>query len=243
MWIRSLGAGLMVAVLAACGAGSGDDALVVFAAASLTDAFDDVVEAFEAAHPDIDVATSYAGSSSLREQVLAGAPADVVATANETIMDELVAAGSVDTPVVFATNRLTIAVPAGNPGGVDGLDDLARAELLVGLCAPAVPCGSFARSMLDAAGVVASVDTEEGDVRSLVTKVAAGELDAAVVYETDVAADADLERVAVPDDVNVEARYPIAVVADGGDAAAEFVAFVAGAEGQAILRDHGFGAP
>ena len=108
----------------------------MFAAASLTDAFTSIGDAFQAAHPDVDVTFNFAGSSALREQILAGAPADVFASANTSNMDQVVTAGAAADPQPFVANVLEIAVPAGNPGCVEGLDDFADADLLIGLCAP-----------------------------------------------------------------------------------------------------------
>lgn len=243
---RLVAAVVVVAVLgAACGNGDADDdTVLVFAAASLTDAFAHVEAAFEDANPGVDVQLNLGGSSSLREQILAGAPADAFASANTETMDRLVEAGAVDGEiVVFARNRLAIAVPAGNPGEVGSLADLADDDLLIGLCSAGVPCGDFARQVLAAAGVEPSLDTNEPDVRSLLTKIAAGELDAGIVYETDViAAGATVERIEIPGDVNVEAPYPAAVIrgAPQPDLAEAFVEFLVSADARAILADAGF---
>ena len=238
-----------VALIATCmllpGCGSGSDRTVlVFAAASLTDSFAELESAFEAANPEVDVQLNLAGSSALREQVLEGAPADVLAVADEAIMAEVVAADlTVGEPRVFATNRLTLVVPDGNPGGVTGLGDLADESLLVGVCAAAVPCGRFAAEVFSRAGITPAPDTTEPDVRALLTKVAEDELDLGVVYVTDaIAGGADVERIEIDDDVNVEARYPVVALTDSGDAAA-FVAFVLSAEGQRVLAAQGFGTP
>lgn len=236
--------------LAACGApggeGPGGD-LLVSAAASLTDAFADLEMAFERAHPDVRVELNLGGSSGLRAQILEGAPVDVFASANVANMDRVAAAGEVaGSPRVFARNRLEIVVPPGNPAGVRGLEDLARPGLLVGLCAPGVPCGDFARAALAAAGIVPAVDTEEPDVRALLTKVELGELDVAIVYVTDVAAAGRrVVGIQIPADRNVVAEYPIAALASAPHrAAAEaFVAFVLSPEGRAILARHGFEGP
>lgn len=218
--------------------------VLVFAAASLTNAFGDLEAEFELTNPEVDIQLSTAGSSSLREQILAGAPADVFASANEANMAIVAEANEVaSTPTVFATNTLAIAVPPGNPGDVTALSDLAREKLLIGLCAEAVPCGSSALTALRAAGVEASVDTNEPDVRSLLTKIESGELDAGIVYATDVlASGARVEGVLLPDDLNVETDYPIARLASGPnpEAAEAFVAFVLSADGGAILAEHGF---
>ncbi len=236
----------LVLVLASCAASDdGAGSITVFAAASLTDAFDEVADAFEAANPGVSVTRNFAGSSSLREQIAQGAPADVFASASPPIMEQLVERGLVDEPTVFATNTLEIVVPAGNPAGVSGLDDLADDDLLVGLCAEEVPCGEFARRVLALAGVAPSLDTNEPDVRALLTKVDAGELDVAIVYTTDViAAGRGVEGIEIPAMQNAVVDYPIAVVRDSSARvlADDFAAFVLGPEAQSILRDHGFGA-
>lgn len=223
-----------------------DDSIRVFAAASLTDAFGAVADAFEEANPDVAVELSFAGSSSLREQVLEGAPADVFASADPSSMEAVVEAGEADSPRVFATNHLQIVVPAGNPAGVEGLDDLADDELLVGLCAAEVPCGDLARQVLERAGVRPALDTNEPDVRALLTKVEAGELDAGIVYVTDVVGAGDaVEGVDIPAEHDVEATYPIARLTGSGDpeAASAFVEFVLDDDGQGVLAEFGFGRP
>ncbi len=220
--------------------------LLVSAAASLTDAFGDLEAAFEEAHPDVDVLLNLGASSALREQILEGAPADVFASANASNMDQVVEADEASESKVFATNRLQIAVPPGNPGGLAGLDDFADEALLIGLCEEEVPCGDFGRQALENAGVTPSIDTNEPDVRALLTKIEADELDAGIVYVTDVAStDGGVEGIDIPDELNVVAEYPIAALssAPNPDAAAAFVAFVLSEEGQAILAEYGFGAP
>jgi molybdate transport system substrate-binding protein len=144
------------------------------------------------------------------------------------------------------TNLLEIAVPAGNEAGVTGLDDFANPDLLIGLCAEEVPCGEFGREALANAGVTPSIDTNEPDVRSLLTKVEAGDLDAGIVYVTDVMAAGDtVEGVEIPVDDNVIATYPIAALTDAAnpDAADAFVEFVLSDEGQEILQSYGFDLP
>ena len=224
-----------------------DGDVLVFAAASLSDAFAEVETAFESAHPDVDVRINLAGSSALREQILEGAPADVFASANDSNMEAVTEAGlAAGDATVFVRNALQIAVPAGNPGRVTGLADFANADLLIGLCAVGVPCGDFGREALANAGVEPSLDTEESDVRSLLTKIEAGELDAGIVYVTDVLAAGDsVEGIDIPEEDNVIASYPIASLADAPnpDAGAAFVDFVLSVEGQEILTGHGFAAP
>ncbi len=221
--------------------------VLVSAAASLTDAFAEIEVAFEAAHPGVKVLLNLGGSSSLRAQILEGAPVDVFASANASNMDRVVEAGRVSgEPRVFARNLLQIAVPAGNPAGVHGLDDFADEALRLGLCAEEVPCGEFARRALERAGVVPAPDTNEPDVRALLTKVELGELDAGITYVTDVASThGAVEGIVIPEDQNVVAVYPIAVLAGAPnpDAAEAFVRFVLSYDGRAILAKHGFAAP
>jgi molybdate transport system substrate-binding protein len=158
-------------------------------------------------------------------------------------MDQAVEAGEAEGDEVFVRNELEIAVPAGNPGDVDGLDDFASTDLLIGLCAEEVPCGEFGREALANAGVTPAQDTDEPDVRSLLTKIEAGDLDAGIVYATDVLAAGDaVEGIEIPEEDNVIAEYPIAALSRAGrPAVAEaFVAFVLTGEGQEILESYGF---
>ncbi|MGR6966552.1 molybdate ABC transporter substrate-binding protein [Geodermatophilus sp. URMC 61] len=251
---------MLVLLLAGCG-GSADDGaaaapgpgpaelggtLTVFAAASLTDVFTDLGEQFEGDHPGLDVQFNFAGSSALATQVTQGAPADVLASANEAQMAVVTDAGLAADPQVFAANVLQIAVPAGNPAGVTGLADLAREELTIAVCAPQVPCGAAAEDVLAAAGVTAAPDTLEEDVRAALTKVELGEVDAALVYATDVTAAGDaVEGIDVPEAEQAVNDYPIVVLADAPnpEAAAAFVELVRSGEGQQALGDAGFRVP
>lgn len=221
--------------------------LVVSAAASLADSFASMESAFEKANPDVDVVINLAGSSALREQILEGAPVDIFAPASLSDMDEVVAAGeTVGEPRVFASNLLQIAVPSGNPSGVVGLGDFANEDLLIGLCVDGVPCGDLAREVLAKAGVVPSIDTSESDVRSLLTKIESGELDTGIVYVTDVVSSPGaVEGIGIPENINVAAKYPIGVMANGADhgSAAAFIEFVLSDEGQAIMAEFGFSSP
>jgi molybdate transport system substrate-binding protein len=231
----------------ACSGSSVEGELLVSAAASLTDAFAEVESGFEEENREVDVVLNLGSSSALREQILEGAPADVFAPANTSNMDQVAEAGELSGEAeIFATNSLQIAVPSGNPGGVTGLEDFAREELLIGLCAEAVPCGDFGRQALANTGVIPSIDTYEPDVRALLTKIEAGELDAGITYVTDVlSASGDLEGVEIPAEMNVVAEYPIATLAGAPnpDAAAAWVEFVLSDEGQAILTGYGFASP
>lgn len=244
---RSIAAAVMLMVVAACSGGGRSEEVVVSAAASLADAFGEIEAAFEGTRPGVEVVLNVGGSSALREQILEGAPVDVFAPADRSNMEGVVGAGLVvGSPRLFAVNELVIAVPPGNPAGVTGLDDFARAELLIGLCAEQVPCGSLARQVLRRASVEPMVDTNEPDVRALLTKVEGGELDAGLVYLTDVASAAGaVDGVAIPPQFNVTAEYPIAVLSNGSarTAAGRFVEFVLSEEGRRILMAYGFGTP
>lgn len=236
---------------AAPGAGASESEptgrVLVSAAASLTDAFDEMAAAFEAVHPAVEVTLNLAGSSTLATQILEGAPVDVFAPADSANMARVAEAGGLaGDPTVFAQNRLQIAVPPGNPAGVGGLADFARDELLLGLCAEAVPCGDLARKAMARAGLVPAIDTHEPHVRALLTKVELGELDAAVTYVTDVtAASGAVEGIDIAEEHAVVAEYPIAVLARAADPerARAFVDFVLSSRGRAILDRHGFGTP
>ena len=244
-WIAIMSLAL---VALACGSPSGQsrEPVLVFAAASLTEAFENLADAFEAAQPDMSVELNFGGSSSLAQQILEGAPADVFASADTSNMDHVIEGGAASNSSVLVRNSLQIAVPPGNPGGVAALSDFAREDLLIGLCAEGVPCGDFARRALANAGVAAAVDTNEPDVRALLLKIEAGELDGGIVYSTDVLAAGDLVMgVEIPADVNVSATYQIASLTDapnrpGADA---FVSFVLSEAGREILAGHGFSLP
>lgn len=215
---------------AACGSADADpDTVQVLAAASLTGVFVELGEAFTADRPDVELAFDFGPSSGLAARIREGAPADVFASADDASMADV--SGDAEP---FATNELVLAVPAGNPGGVDGLDDLADGDLLVGLCAEEAPCGRLAATLLERERVTPAVDTFEPDVRALLTKLEAGELDAGLVYRTDVTD--DVEAIDVP---SVLTTYPIAALSDE-QAAGDFVAFVLSAEGLAILARAGF---
>lgn len=254
VWLAS---SLTVAVsAAACGSAGADGdgvaagdvsgELVVFAAASLTDAFDELSEAFVDANPGVEVVSNYAGSQTLASQINEGAPADVFATANTTQMDAVADAGNLaGEPDIFTSNVLAIAVEVGNPLGIDGLADLTDPDLVLVLTAEEVPVGRYAREALDAAGIEVTPASLEQDVRSALSKVELGEADASIVYASDIVASDRAEGVEVPAEQNVVASYPIAVLAEAPNpAAAEaFVAFVLSDAGEAILTAYGFATP
>lgn len=226
----------------------------MLAASSLAGVLPDLVVGFRKEHPEVVVETSTGASTALVEQVRAGAGADVVLTADRSTAADAAAVGerpnangvgvnraTMPSPVPFATSTLVLAVPADNPGQVRTLAALSDPELLVGLCAPQVPCGKYARQLLEQAGATASVDTEEPDARSLMAKIASGDLDAGLVYRTDVlAAGRTVRAVDLPGAAQVPVTY-FAVERTGG-AGTDFVAYLQG-PGQKVLAAAGFGAP
>ena len=220
--------------------------VTAFAAASLTEAFNDDKAKLAAANPGLTVTYSFAGSQQLVAQIQAGAPADVVATADEANMQKLVAANLVETPRIFARNLLEIVVAPGNPKGVHGLADLGRSDLKVVLGDPSVPAGKYARQALNKLGVRVNPVSLELDVKSELQKVEAGEADAGIVYVTDVAAaGARATGVAIPADQNVAATYPVAIVkATANHALAQAFEdqLIAGA-GRDALKARGFLSP
>jgi len=244
-------AGVVAVALLVAACGSADDAdsgeIVVFAAASLTEAFTELGNAFGELDPDGSVTFSFAASSELVAQITEGAPADVFASADLANMDRLADAGATDgVPVVFASNRSEIVVAPGNPLGITGVGDLADDDLVLVTCAPEVPCGSYAAEIFANAGVSPTPDSYEENVKAVVSKVVLGEADAGIAYATDVRAAGDAAAgVEIPADLNVVAEYPIALTAEAANPAGgrAFVDFVLSDAGQAILADHGFSSP
>lgn len=263
MRIRLRPAAVLAAVLAtiaACGdsgAGSGAPAagssgvpsgtLTVLAAASLTGSFDQIGKDFEAANPKIKVTFSYGGSSGLARQITSGAPADVFAAASPATMKTVTDAGdATGDPVTFVKNQLVIAVPAGNPKHVAKLADLTGPGLKVALCAEQVPCGAAAEKALAAADVKLTPVTLEQDVKSALSKVKLGEVDAALVYRTDAkAAASDVEGIEFPESAGAINAYPIVALksAPNASGAAAFVAFVQTGPELKVLTDAGFQKP
>jgi molybdate transport system substrate-binding protein len=245
-----VGAASLVAVAAPAHASTepparADGDLVVFAAASLTDAFTAIGDAFASEQPDVDITFNFAASSDLVAQIDEGAPADVFASADQRNMDKLVEAErAAAAPATFATNSLAIIVEAGNPLDIASVDDLADPDLVVVTCDPEVPIGRYTEQVLASAGVDVTPDSLEENVRSVVTKIVEGEADAGLVYVTDVlAAGEEADAVDIPADINVVAAYPIAPVTDAPnpEAADAFTEFVLSDDGQATLAEFGFG--
>jgi molybdate transport system substrate-binding protein len=218
----------------------------VFAAASLTETFGTLARQFEAAHPGTRVTLNIGASSALALQISQGAPADVFASAATANMDQLVRAGAVGAVRDFAANVLQIAVPAGNPARIGGLADLARPGVKVALCQAQVPCGAAAVAVLGKAGVQITPVTLEPDVRATLTKVRTGEVDAGLVYLTDVrSAGAAVRGIAIPAAASARTTYPIGVLSGARNrAGAEaFTAYVLSGAGRQVLAAAGFEPP
>jgi molybdate transport system substrate-binding protein len=242
-------------LLAGCGSGPGAGAdasgglsgtVTVFAAASLTGSFGTLGEQFEAAHPGVTVRFNFGASSALAESIAQGAPADVFAPASAKNMDSVVRAGDAAEPRTFARNVLAIAVPPDNPAGVRGLADLAEPGLKLALCQEQVPCGTVARQVIDKARLTVRPVTLGADVKAVLTAVQLGEVDAGLVYATDVRAAGDkVEGIEIPAAQNASTSYPIAVLTRAPNAAAAraFVDHVLSADGSTVLARAGFAGP
>lgn len=219
-------------------------AVVVFAAASLTEAFTALGDDFEAEHPDASITFNFGSSAALAQQIAAGAPADVFAAANQAAMAVVSEAGQMDgEPAVLARNSLRIAVPAGNPAGVTGLADFARRDLTVALCAPEVPCGVLSARVFEAAGITPAPDTLEQDVKAALVKVERDEVDCALVYRTDVAAaSGGVDGIDFPGSAEASTEYPIAALraAPNPAGARAFTDLVVSAGGRDRLAAAGF---
>jgi molybdate transport system substrate-binding protein len=249
---------VLALVLAACGsssksgtpttdAGTGGS-INVLAASSLTKAFTALATEFEAAHDGAKVKLNFASSSTLAEQIQSGAPADVFASADQKNMQKLQDAGAVTgTPNVFAKNQMEIAVEPGNPKQIAKVADLAKAGLIVVLCAAEAPCGKYADQLLEQDKVTLTPKSREIDAKSTLTKVQTGDADAAIVYVTDVKGSAGkVDGVEIPTGQNVVATLPIAALKDAKNAALAkaWVDFVTSSANEQTLQDqYGFLAP
>jgi molybdate transport system substrate-binding protein len=244
---------LLLVLTGSCGSGDGRPELTVFAASSLTDAFEQIGEDFGAA----DVTFNFAGSQELRAQLEQGARADVFASADRTQMEMAQAASVVaEDSFVFARNRLVIIVPKSNKAGIESPQDLAEGGVKVVIAGEGVPVGKYALSFLEKASADAAYDpgyddavlgnvvSEETNVRQVAVKVQLGEADAGIVYQTDVHGDLadDVKIIEIPDDLNQTAEYPLALASepDTAKAAQDFIDFVLSEAGQDILEEHGF---
>ena len=243
------------AALAACGSSASGGAsssttvsgsVTVLAAASLTEAFTTLGEEFEKAHPGTTVRLSFGASSDLAQQITSGAEVDVFASASAKNMQQVITAGEAMASTDFVSNQMEIAVPPSNPGNVTKLDDLARNGLKVALCQPQVPCGSVVAKVLANAKITVKPVTLEADVKSTLTKVTTGEVDAGIVYVTDVrSAGSKVKGVEIPAGVNASTKYPITVLEEAPNAAAAqaFQDYVLSGAGQKVLAEDGFAKP
>jgi molybdate transport system substrate-binding protein len=256
-----IAAGLAAAAVAGCGSGtSGSQAgaapsksasavkgtITVFAAASLKEAFTTIGQQFQAAHPGVKVTLSFGASSALATQIINGAPADVFASASPKNMQQVVSAGDAASPVTFASNTAEVATPPGNPGHVTSVADLAKSSLKVALCQPQVPCGAVAAAVFKNAKLTVKPVTLQPDVKSVLTQVELGNVDAGVVYVTDVrAAGTKVRGVVIPASENAATAYPIAPISKSANLAAAraFAAYLTSPAGQAVLTAAGFAKP
>jgi len=220
--------------------------ITVFAAASLMGTFTQIGKQFEAAHPGDTVKFSFGGSSTLATQITGGAPADVFASAAPANMDTVVKAGDASSPQDFAKNTAEVAVPPSNPANVTSVNNLAKSSVKVALCQPQVPCGVVAAEVFKNAGITVKPVTLQPDVKSVLTQVELGNVDAGMVYVTDVkAAGSKVKGVTIPASENASTLYPIATVSSSTHQAEAqaFVAYVLSPAGQQVLSAAGFQAP
>lgn len=228
--------------------------LTVFAAASLTDVFKELAQAFEAQHPGVTVRFSFGGSSSILAQILQGAPADVFASADEAKMVTAQEKGVVESSAIFARNKLIVIVPKTNPAQIERFDDVAKNGIRLVLAQDGVPIAEYTKQVLQKAAathgtswsdqVLANLASREADVRASVNRVVLGDADATFCYVTDVTP-AIRDRVTVipiPDDLNIQATYPIAVVKATPNAALaqQWIDFVLEDAAQQTMRKWGF---
>jgi len=249
--------GLAVVALLLAGCGGDDDStsaenssdsepstLTVFAASSLTDAFGELEKTFEADNSGVDVEFSFDSSSTLAEQVIQGAPVDVLATADEATMQSVVDEDlTAADPVAFAQNKLTVVTPPDNPADVGSITDLDTGKVDFAICVPDAPCGAATEKLFGIVGVTAEPVTEEDNVRDVLTKVTTGEVDAGLVYVSDAQAAADdVTEVEVPEAdqaLNADVIAPLTDAAEP-DLAEAWVDLVASDQGQQVLESYGF---
>jgi molybdate transport system substrate-binding protein len=220
--------------------------VTVFAAASLQGAFTQIGKQFEASHPGDKVTFSFGPSSGLATQIVSGAAADVFASAAPANMRQVVQAGDASSPSDFAKNVMEVAVPPSNPAGVKSVGSLAKSSVKVALCQPRVPCGVAAAKVFSRAKITVRPVTLQPDVKSVLTQVELGNVDAGLVYVTDVmAAGSRIKGIRVPAHVNASTTYPIAAISKTSHQAAAraFVAYVMSPAGQKVLAADGFKKP
>lgn len=240
---------LLCSALVSCSSdnSTASETVTVFATASLTEAFTEIATAFESANPEVTIEFNFASSSDLATQIIEGAPAHVFASA-DTVSIDRVKAGNVPigAPQTFATNSLEIMVESGNPLNIRDLSDLVDPNLVYITCDESVPIGRYTAEVLKKANVTVEPRSYEENVKGIVNKIVLGEADAGIVYRTDViAAGSSAEGIAIPEDLNVVASYPITSIGDEATATAlAFIEFVVSSDiARSILRAYGFGAP
>ncbi|MEJ7741451.1 MAG: molybdate ABC transporter substrate-binding protein [Nocardioidaceae bacterium] len=226
--------------------GSGEQGtLTVFAASSLTQTFTTLEKAFEDEREGVDVVVSFDSSTSLAEQIKQGAPADVIATADQASMQTVVDADQLSAePVPFASNTLAVVAPPDNPADIQSLGDLETADFVQ--CDPSAPCGAASKQLLEAAHITAQAKSLEPNVAAVLSKVTLGEADAGLVYVTDARAAGDeVATINIPTAINVVNPYYIATVEGSPEPALadEWLALVSSQAGQGVLQEAGFGAP
>jgi molybdate transport system substrate-binding protein len=220
--------------------------ITVFAAASLQGTFTQLGKQFEAAHPGDTVKFSFGPSSGLASEITSGAPADVFASAAPANMDTVVTAGDAASPKDFAKNEMEVAVPPSNPAKVTSVDDLSHSSTKVALCQPQVPCGVVAAQVFKNANLTVKPVTLQADVKSVLTQVELGNVDAGMVYVTDVmAAGSKVKGVPIPKSDNASTLYPIATISHSKNKsqAQAFVSYVLSPAGQQVLKAAGFEKP
>ena len=224
---------------------SSGGAITVLAAASLTEVFNQIGKDFEAKNPGSKVTFSFGSSATLATQIVQGAPAEVFAAASPATMKIVTEAGAANAPKDFVSNTLEIAVPKGNPHKITGLQDFGDESRRIALCAPQVPCGAAAVKVFAEASIVPKPDTLEQDVKATLQKVASDEVDAALVYKTDVIATGAVDGIQFPEAQQAINTYPIATLKDSKNPAVAqaFVDYVLSPEGQAVLAKAGFAQP
>jgi molybdate transport system substrate-binding protein len=253
-----IAAGLAAVAVAGCSSGSSSSpsgtssstaatgTITVFAAASLMETFTKIGTQFEAAHKGDTVKFSFGPSDGLATQITSGAPADVFASASLKTLDTVVKAGDASNPQNFAKNTMEVAVPPNNPAKVSSVNDLAKKSVKVALCQPQVPCGVVAAEVFKNVGITVKPVTLQPDVKSVLTQVETGNVDAGMVYVTDVmAAGSKVKGVTIPASDNASTEYPIATIKSSKQKseAQAFMNYVLSPAGQQVLTAAGFEKP
>jgi molybdate transport system substrate-binding protein len=235
--------------LAAC---ASTEPLTVFAAASLTDAFEDLAATYTQ-ETGVAIALSFDASSALRTQIIEGAPADLFASADTANAQQVVDAGlAVGAARPFAANALIIVAPADAGASVDSWEDLAEPRIRIVAAGEDVPITRYATDLVAnlaadpeapdgfAEAYAANVVSREDNVRAVLTKIEEGEGDAAIVYRTDALSSDGVTVIAVPEEANVATGYAFVIVDGAASEVTQFAEWLTGSDAQAILEDHGF---